>query len=399
MADLEMLARRLAALSPEQRRRLEAEMTQRGIELPTELRSSASAEHETEDTGSTDLSVFFFSAEQPPDRTERGGYRMLLEAAEIADSRGFEAVWTPERHFHAFGGPYPAPALLAAALAARTKHVHVRAGSLVLPLHDPIRVAEEWAVVDNLSGGRAGVAFASGFHPLDFVFAPEDFERRREVLREHLDTVRLLWRGEAVRRRTGTGEAAIRTYPRPVQPELPVWLTASGDSDRTFELAGTLGLNLLTALLNQNVDQLARRIGLYRKVLAEHGHDPSTRRVTVMLHAYVGTDEDEVLETVRMPLYEYMRTHLGLARSLAAEMGVTQDLTDYDAHEAELLEFGFQRYVERASLIGTPETCRKMIRRLEAVGVNEVAGLIDFGIPDDRVLAGVERMADLRGRR
>ena len=69
---------------------------------------------------------------------------------------GFKAVWTPERHFHAFGGLYPNPAVTSAAVAAITTRVRVRAGSVVLPLHNPIRVAEEWAVVDNLSQGRVG---------------------------------------------------------------------------------------------------------------------------------------------------------------------------------------------------------------------------------------------------
>src|SRR6185503_19770559 len=104
----------------------------------------------------------------------------------------FTAVWLPERHFHAFGGPFPAPSVLAAALAIVTRRIGIRAGSVVLPLHHPARVAEEWAVVDNLSGGRVGVSFASGWHVDDFVFAPEAYERRHDVTRRDLDVVRRL---------------------------------------------------------------------------------------------------------------------------------------------------------------------------------------------------------------
>src|SRR6185295_17743730 len=103
----------------------------------------------------------------------------LMEGAKFADRNGFAAVWTPERHFHAFGGLYPNPSVTSAAIAAITQRVKIRAGSVVLPLHHPLRVAEEWAVVDNLSNGRVGLAFASGWHSIDFVLAPQNYADRK----------------------------------------------------------------------------------------------------------------------------------------------------------------------------------------------------------------------------
>ncbi len=132
-------------------------------------------------------------------------YRLLLEGAKFADTHGFAAVWTPERHFHEFGGLYPNPALTSAAVAVVTEHVEIRAGSVVLPLHNPIGVAEDWSVVDNLSNGRVGLSFASGWHANDFALAPENFERRRELMVEGIETVRALWRGESVPVRSGDG--------------------------------------------------------------------------------------------------------------------------------------------------------------------------------------------------
>ena len=117
-----------------------------------------------------DFSLFYFASggsEQSADQ-----YRLLLDGARVADSHGFAAVWTPERHFHRFGGLYPNPSVSSAAIAAITERIQIRAGSVVLPLHHPIRVTEEWAVVDNLSNGRVGVSFASGWQPEDFVLAP-----------------------------------------------------------------------------------------------------------------------------------------------------------------------------------------------------------------------------------
>src|SRR4028118_2419902 len=105
--------------------------------------------------GTLDLefSLFYFAS-----ATGEGedSYRLLLEGARFADRHGFKAVWTPERHFHAFGGLYPNPSLTGAAIAAVTERVGIRAGSVVLPLHHPVRVAEDWSVVDNICGGRGG---------------------------------------------------------------------------------------------------------------------------------------------------------------------------------------------------------------------------------------------------
>ncbi|MFM2072971.1 MAG: hypothetical protein RLZZ623_3235, partial [Actinomycetota bacterium] len=107
-----------------------------------------------------DFSLFYFSGDEA-ENTGAGKYRLLLEGARWADEHGFCAVWTPERHFHAFGGLYPQPAVTGAAVAAITKRVQIRAGSVVMPLHHPIRVAEAWSIVDNISDGRVGVSIAS----------------------------------------------------------------------------------------------------------------------------------------------------------------------------------------------------------------------------------------------
>ncbi|MBC7171944.1 MAG: LLM class flavin-dependent oxidoreductase, partial [Polyangiaceae bacterium] len=158
-------------------------------------------------------------------------YRLLLEGARFADAHGFNAVWTPERHFHAFGGPYPNPSVTGAAVAAVTDRVEVRAGSCVLPLHHPARVAEEWAVIDNLSNGRVGLAFASGWMPEDFLLRPENAPpNNKSAMLRDIDVVRRLWRGEAVEFDSPTGTpVAVVTQPRPVQRELPVWVTTAGN--------------------------------------------------------------------------------------------------------------------------------------------------------------------------
>ncbi|XXX81466.1 amino acid adenylation domain-containing protein [Sorangium sp. So ce134] len=344
-----------------------------------------------------DFSLFYFASHDGGSAEEK--YRLLLEGARFADEHGFAAVWTPERHFHPFGGLYPNPSVTGAAIAAITRRVQIRAGSVVMPLHDPIRVAEEWSVVDNLSRGRVGVAFASGWHADDFAFFPERYARRKEETARGIDAVKRLWRGEAIAARGGAGnDLSVRIFPRPVQPELPIWITSGGNPE-TFAQAGALGANVLTHLLGQRVEDLAAKIRAYREARAAHGHDPRAGQVTLMVHAFLGEDRDEVRERIRAPFTRYLRSSVGLVETLVQSLGLPVDrqaMTERDLDEA--LAHGFDRYFETSALFGTPESCEALIERLRAAGVDEVACLIDFGIDTDAALAGLRHLRALMER-
>jgi natural product biosynthesis luciferase-like monooxygenase protein len=339
-----------------------------------------------------DFSLFYFAS----DATEAGDgkYRLLLDGARFADRNNFTAVWTPERHFHAFGGLYPNPSVTAAALAMVTERIRIRGGSVVLPLHDAIRVAEEWAVVDNLSRGRVDISFASGWHANDFVLAPENHPDRHGALFRQIDTVRRLWRGEPVTRRNGVGqEVAVRILPRPVQAELPFWVTAAG-SPETFRKAGELGANLLTHLLGQSIEELAAKITIYRAARTQAGYPADQGKVTLMLHTFVGESDAEVRETVRRPFSEYLKTSLDLVAKNAGFDPKTLAPEDVDILIARV----FDRYLETSGLFGTPTVCRQRVDQLKAIGVDEIACLIDFGVAPEVVLESLEPLNEVRER-
>ncbi|WP_337878095.1 MupA/Atu3671 family FMN-dependent luciferase-like monooxygenase [Caldimonas sp.] len=371
-----------------------------------EDRSAASPARGPHADRPVDFSLFYFSS----DESEGGGdkYRLLLEGAKYADQHGFAAVWTPERHFHAFGGLYPNPSVTSAAIAAITQRVKIRSGSVVLPLHHPARIAEEWAVVDNLSKGRVGISFASGWQPNDFVLKPENFAHNKQVMLEGIDIVRRLWRGETVSFSGATGQPVeVRTLPRPVQAELPFWVTSAGNPE-TFVAAGRLGANVLTHLLGQSVEELADKLATYRKAWKEAGH-PGEGHVTLMLHTFVGPDEDRVRETVRQPLIEYLRSSLNLVKQYAwsfpafkrrqgmDEASANIDLQSLSHDEmTALLEHSFNRYYETSGLFGTPQGCLAMVDRIKGIGVDEIACLIDFGVDTETVLSHLEYLNQLR---
>ncbi|HEX8337748.1 MAG TPA: MupA/Atu3671 family FMN-dependent luciferase-like monooxygenase, partial [Pyrinomonadaceae bacterium] len=344
-----------------------------------------------------DFSLFYFASDE-----NQGGaniYQLLIEGAKFADENGFAAVWTPERHFHPFGGLYPNPSVTSAAIAAVTSRVQIRAGSVVIPLHDPVRVAEEWSVVDNLSGGRAAVSFASGWNPGDFVFEPDSYEKRHEVMYRKIETVRRLWRGESVERVGGGGrEVELRIHPRPVQPELPVWITAAG-SPETFKTAGRMGAGLLTHLLGQSVEELEEKIRLYREAWREAGHGPGEGHVSLMLHTFVGDDMGYVRERVKKPFTDYLRSSVGLLRDAARSLGRDVDPAHFTEEDmAAVLEHAFNRYFESSALLGTPDSCLRMVNRLKAAGVDEVACLIDFGVEPREVLSNLRHLKSLKER-
>jgi natural product biosynthesis luciferase-like monooxygenase protein len=374
----------------------------RGEEKAQQLGTSAPVlEHADPAIG---FSLFYFASDEGEQGRDK--YSLLLEGAKFADRNGFEAVWTPERHFHAFGGLYPNPSVASAAIAAITERVKIRAGSCVLPLHSPIRIAEEWALVDNLSNGRVGISFASGWQPDDFVIAPEAYEERQKTFRRGIETVRALWRGETRTFRGPKGEVEIKTLPHPVQPELPCWVTAAGNPE-TFRQAGQIGANMLTNLLGQSIDGLAEKLEIYRRAWGEAGH-PGRGRVTLMLHTFVAEDEAFVRAQVHGPLKAYLRSATNLLAPHASSFpafrnasregidGLFQKLSEQDLEA--LLEHAFERYYETSGLFGTPRSCLAMVDRLKGIGVDEIACLIDFGVPSDVVIAHLPHLNELRQR-
>ncbi|PTX92716.1 MupA/Atu3671 family FMN-dependent luciferase-like monooxygenase [Opitutus sp. ER46] len=341
-----------------------------------------------------DFSLFYFGSE--PDAAEADRYRLTLEGAKFADQHGFNAVWTPERHFHAFGGLYPNPAVLGAALATVTQHVQIRAGSAVLPLHHPLRLAEEWSVVDNLSHGRVGLSVASGWHDRDFTLAPEKYVDRKEIMRREIETVRRLWRGEEVAFKGGRGnDVPVRVYPRPVQPELPIWVTTAGNPE-TFRVAGEVGANVLTHFLGQEPEDLARKIRVYREARRAAGH-AGEGIVSVALHTFVGTDLEQVRAIVHDPLCRYLRESVELLRGMSQALYPGAEVKALSEEEMQaVVEYSFNRYFAACGLLGTPETCQRTLEKLAALGVDEVACLIDFGVPTAAALQSLTRLNEVR---
>lgn len=353
-----------------------------------------------------DFGLFYFSSDES--EHDQNKYRLLLEGAKYGDRNGFSSVWTPERHFHAFGGLYPNPAVTGAAVAAVTENVSIRAGSCVTPLHHPIRVAEEWSVVDCLSNGRVGLSIAAGWQPNDFVLRPENFADRKAQMFRDLETIRALWRGETVSFPDGDGKPVeVRTLPRPVQDDLPYWVTAAGNPE-TFRMAGESGANILTHLLGQSLEEVTEKIAIYREARRKAGH-AGRGIVSLMLHTMVGDNDDVVREQVRAPMKGYLRSAMNLVKAAAWSFPTFKKTTTMEDgtfsvdHLGEdeldaLLDYAFERYHETSGLFGSVETCVRFVDEVKGCDVDEIACLIDFGVPTEIALAHLPQLADVLRR-
>lgn len=398
------LQERMALLTPEQRAVLAQAMRARNGKLPPPLAADQAAapaaggppRRPRRPDSTMDFSLFFFSGDgtgQGP-----GKYDLLLDSARYADRNGFAGIWVPERHFVDFGGLYPNPALLGAAIATITERLQIRAGSVVVPLHHPVRIAEEWSVVDNLSGGRVAISCASGWHPHDFILAPggdamERYANRKDEMFDAIGVVQRLWSGQTVPiPREGAEPVPARTLPRPLQDALPVWISSQGSVD-TFVRAGEIGANVLTGLVAQRLSDLGDKIAAYRKALAANGHDPGGGRVAAMTHTFLGRSDAEVKELVRDPLIGYLRGFLA-QQDTSDSMFAQLSAAERDA----MLQASFERYFDTIALLGTPDKCETLIEDLVDIGLDEVACLIDFGLEPAQVLDGLDHLTELKDR-
>lgn len=341
-----------------------------------------------------ELSLFFFSADSSRLQTNR--YQMLFDAAKFADENGFTAVWTPERHFQRFGGLYGSPTVTGAALAVLTSRIGIRAGSVVLPLQNPLRVAEEWAMIDNFSNGRVAIAAASGWHVNDFVLSPGTYQNRYPDMFAKIEMIQRLWRGEKLSMPNGAGvETEVGILPAPIQDELPIWLT--GQSDDTFFEAGRRGFNVLTAnfALRHELTEFMRKEKIYRQAIqAHHGR---RGHVTLMAHTFAGKDREAIRTIARPALARYLKTNLEMQRDNSAGKRDEKGFSRLNERESEVM-IRIQvnnDLLSPLSFVGTLDHCAAQASLLKESGVDEIACLIDFGIEADEVMASLRRLATL----
>lgn len=266
----------------------------------------------------------FFLMQRDPTWSEDAVYDTELEQMIAAEAYDFESVWVAEHHFSDYG-VCPVPPVLAAHVAARTRRLRVGMGVSLLPLHDPLALAEQLAVLDQVSGGRVDVGIGRGGADKDYrAFGAEQPESRDRV-EEGIALMRQCWAGEELnfhgRFRQVEG---VRVTPRPRQRPHPPLFIAANSSD-TSEFAARLGLPTLSSFFI-DADELTRRRDAFRVTALASGHDDSTVQGLLdqswgMRVVHVARDQAAAVAAVKEPFMGY-QYRLSVLRALDGRVGI-----------------------------------------------------------------------------
>jgi alkanesulfonate monooxygenase SsuD/methylene tetrahydromethanopterin reductase-like flavin-dependent oxidoreductase (luciferase family) len=306
----------------------------------------------------------------------------ILEQVDLLERLGFDSVWFSEHH--SAGYSFGNPAVIAAAAAARTRRIRIGIGVSLLPLHHPMFLAEQYGLLDVLSGGRLEYGIGRGYlmYEYDWLKIPrgESHDRYREAAQFIVDA----W--------TSSGPLAFQgrhyevqgyTYfPPPIQkPHPPIYASAGGTRD-SFRWAGEMGFHLGTALFLPDISEVADNIAFYRKTLREFGHDPATREVMAITQMYCAQDDAESLRDGRIYAENYYRFFANLT-------GASPPNPIYDYYSrADALAMNDRNQL----LLGSPASlCSKIAQLRDSIGLDflllEVA---QGGAPHAKICSALE---------
>ncbi len=299
--------------------------------------------------------------------------RNLLEEMELADQVGLDVFGLGEHHRPDFAVSAPAVAL--AAGAARTERIRLTSAVSVLSSDDPVRVFQEFATLDLVSGGRAEIMAGRGSFVESFPLFGYDLDDYDELFAEKLELLlaireseRVTWSG---RHRAPLDDIGV--YPRPVQDPLPVWV-AVGGTPQSLVRAGRLGLPLALAIIGGAPERFAPLVQLYREALAESGHQPLP--VGINSHAYVADGSQQAAD-------EYFPAYAGMMTRIGRERG----WSPMTRHQFDTL-----RSPRGALVVGSPEeVAQKILFQHELFGHQRFLAQLSVGdMPHDRVLRAIE---------
>ena len=321
----------------------------------------------------------FHSIQWPEGTAQRDRYREALAQALYAERIRLESIWLTEHHFSRHGIVSDTLNVLSY-LAAETEHVRLGTAVLVLPFHDPVRVAESAATVDLLSGGRLEFGVGRGYQWSEFHGFRVPMEERAARFDEAMAIIVRSWTADApfcYRGRYWQYED-INPQPKPLQrPHPPVWVAT--ESDEGFRRCAEQGWGVMLPQ-GRSLAAVAEQVTRYRRVLADMGMAYDPMKLILARALYVGRDDETAWSDAEVPY----RRFLALAARVAAPPG-----------GAAVAHNPFDTDIQRDSVIfGGPDTCVAMLRRVQELGVENVIFFVNMvKLPHDRIMQSLELFA------
>ncbi len=317
-------------------------------------------------------------------------YRNTLAEVRLADEAGFDVVWLAEHHFSSYG-ICPSLAPLAAAVARETRRVRIGTAVVIAPFAHPLRIAEEWAMIDILSDGRLEFGLGRGYQPREFEGLGLSMEETRERFDECLEVIRRAWTEERLHFEGRFYRVpGVRVLPKPVQrPHPPLWTAAV--SPDTYELAGRRGLKILTSPAFTPFDVLRRSYDAYH---AAWQGAPGGAEIVLNKIIHVAETSQQARDDLREPIRWFFRTQADLISDPA---GVPPaQYTFYRRVRENLLALGEETALDQAAIAGAPDEVADKIRmHVEALGVTHFMGAFSRGgLGHDKVMRSMRLFAE-----
>jgi alkanesulfonate monooxygenase SsuD/methylene tetrahydromethanopterin reductase-like flavin-dependent oxidoreductase (luciferase family) len=272
----------------------------------------------------------------------------ILGQVELLEDLGYDSVWFSEHHDRAYS--FGSPCVLGAAAAARTKRIRIGIGVSLLPLQHPIMLAEQYGMLDGLSGGRLEYGIGRGFLPQEYEWLKVPMAESHSRYREAAEFIIKAWtqHGPISFHGEHFDVDGYEYFPAPVQkPHPPIYASAGGTED-SFRWAGAKGLNLGTALFVPDRSRISAGIDLYRRTLLEHGHDPATREISAITQMYCAPTQAEAVRDGGDYATNYYRFFANLSRQ-------TEFYTEVRGQDLN---------ADNRVLFGDPENLRSRIAQL-----------------------------------
>jgi alkanesulfonate monooxygenase SsuD/methylene tetrahydromethanopterin reductase-like flavin-dependent oxidoreductase (luciferase family) len=320
----------------------------------------------------------FFPSFRPSDYSTAEYFGQCLRLAERADRLGFHSVKAVEHYFYDYGGHSPNPVVFLAAVAARTQRIRPITGAVIPAFNNPVKLAAELAVLDNLSNGRLDVGFGRAFIPKEFEVFGVSMDESRARFEEGLDIVKRLWTEDRV---SYDGKfhrfRDVHLNPRPVQkPHPPIWV-ATVASIESFIWAGRHGYNVM----------IVPYVGGIEKVRGKE-------QVQTSLHCYVAETHAKAIDGARPRVERYIEVFGEAVGSWASHQAA--QYASYGKMVDSIARTTLESMLEgHQALIGTPEeVVEQLAYQIEVFGEIEPSIQINFGgSGDDEALRTLELFA------
>ena len=312
-------------------------------------------------------------------------YRGMFEQMEELERLGFHQIWVTEHHFNEYGGMIPHPPTFLSAIARTTRRIRLGVAISVLALHNPLELAESYAMVDVISNGRLEFGVGKGNEPIEFKRFGVPHEERTQRLKEGTEIIRQAWSDQPVE---FSGEFYtcdnVRVLPKPVQrPHPPIWVGAARSED-SFRIAGQNGFNIMTLpYLYPTPDVLLGFTKAYREAIVRAGHDLGSREILGKFHIYVSNSFDQAVREATPYLRNYREVHVAVDPDRKRKgFPISRKITSQ-------LEQGFV-------IAGDPQRCIDTIHRWrQEIGLTTLSGTFHFGgMPQELALKNIRLFSD-----